>query len=101
MVYVTAASKVEAEKIVHVLLEERLIVCVNILGPVSSHFHWEGQITSTEEYLMIIKTEARLFARLEKRIRDLHSYTVPEVIVVPIIEGSKDYFNWMTNILNC
>ena len=101
MVYVTATSKAEAEKITHVLLDEHLIACVNIIGPVTSHFPWEGQIISAEEYLLIMKTDTRLFASLEKRVRALHSYTVPEVIAVPIIEGSKNYFNWLTTVLNC
>jgi periplasmic divalent cation tolerance protein len=100
MVYVTAASKAEAEKIACILLDERLIACVNILGPVFSHFHWEGKIDSAEEYLMIMKTYSCLFADLEKRVKALHSYTVPEILAVPIVEGSKNYFDWMSSVLN-
>ncbi|MCL2642835.1 MAG: divalent-cation tolerance protein CutA [Candidatus Bathyarchaeota archaeon] len=99
MVYVTVASKVEAENIARILLEERLVACVNILGPVFSHFCWEGKVDSAEEYLMIMKTDVRLFVGLEKRVGALHSYEVPEILAVPIVEGSKSYFDWMLSVL--
>jgi periplasmic divalent cation tolerance protein len=99
MVYVTTASKGEAEKIAEALLEENLIACANILGPVSSHFHWKGKIDSSEEFLMILKSRVDLFAVLEQRIRALHSYEVPEILAVPIVEGSKGYFDWMNSVL--
>jgi periplasmic divalent cation tolerance protein len=100
MVYVTAASKVEAEKIACTLLEERIVVCVNILGPVTSRFHWAGKIDLVEEYLLIMKTATCLFSGLEKRVRELHSYEVPEIVAVSIVEGSKSYFDWMISVLN-
>ncbi|MCL1977679.1 MAG: divalent-cation tolerance protein CutA [Candidatus Bathyarchaeota archaeon] len=100
MVYVTVASKVEAEKIAHALLSERLIACVNVIGPVFSHFHWGGKVDSVEEYLMIMKTCGDLFTVLEERVRVLHSYEVPEIIAVPIVDGSKKYFEWMAGALN-
>lgn len=100
MVYVTTSSKKEAEKIAQTLLEEHLIACANIVGPVSSHFHWNGIIDSAEEYLMILKSRADLFASLEARVRALHSYEVPEVIAVPIVDGSMGYLDWMSEALN-
>ena len=100
VVYVTTADRVEAERIVHVLLEERLIACANIIGSVSSYFHWEGKIVSAEECLIIMKTGAVLFEFLEARVRELHSYEVPEIIAVPIVDGSMYYFGWMTDVLN-
>jgi periplasmic divalent cation tolerance protein len=99
MVYVTAASKVEAEKIGQVLLSERLIACVNIVGPVLSRFLWEGRVDFAEEYLLIMKTRVGLFAALEGRVRVLHSYRVPEVIAVPIVEGSVAYLAWLSEVL--
>ncbi len=100
MVYVTTSSKAEAEKIAQSLLNERLIACANILGPVSSHFHWNNKIDSAEEFLMIMKSRADLFSALETRVRALHSYEVPEVIAVPIVDGSKGYLDWMVGVLN-
>ncbi len=99
MVYVTTASKAEAEKIAQTLLKERLIACANIIGPVSSHFHWSGKIDSAEEYLMIMKSHAGLFAELEQRVKTLHSYEVPEVLAVAISAGFKAYFEWMASVL--
>jgi len=99
MVYVTTSSKGEAEKIAHILLEERLIACVNIIGSVSSYFHWNGKIDSTKECLMLMKTRADLFEFLESRIRILHSYDVPEVLAVPIVNGSKEYIDWLSSVL--
>lgn len=99
MVYVTCASKAEAEKIAQTLLSERLIACANIVGPVSSHFHWKEKIDSAAEFLMIMKSRVDLFAALEQRVRALHSYEVPEVLAVPIVEGSKGYFDWMNKAL--
>jgi len=100
MVYVTTSNKVEAEKIAQTLLQERLIACANIVGPVSSHFHWKGKVDSQEEFLMILKSRADLFGVLESRVRALHSYEVPEVIAVPIVDGSKGYLDWMNEALN-
>jgi periplasmic divalent cation tolerance protein len=100
MVYVTTSSKAEAEKIVHTLLNEQLIACANIIGSVSSYFHWNGKIDSAEECLVIMKTSAELFVVLESRVSALHSYEVPEILAVPIVNGSKKYFDWINITLN-
>jgi len=99
LVYVTIDSKLEAERFARILLEERLVACVNVVGPVSSFFHWEGRVDFVEEYLMIMKTSVGLFGVLEERVRSLHSYSVPEVVAVPVVEGSKDYFGWLAGVL--
>jgi periplasmic divalent cation tolerance protein len=99
MVYVSASSKVEAERIAQVLLDERLVACVNIVGSVSSLFHWDGKMESAEECLLIMKSRGDLFETLEVRVRALHSYDVPEVIAVPIVLGSRKYFEWMDSVL--
>ncbi len=99
MVYVTCASKAEAVKIAQTLLSERLIACANIVGPVSSHFHWKEKIDVAEEFLMIMKSRVDLFTALEQRVKGLHSYEVPEILAVPIVEGSKEYFDWMNKVL--
>jgi periplasmic divalent cation tolerance protein len=99
MVYVTTANKIEAEKIARALLEECLVACVNVFGPVSSYFHWEGKIDLAEEYLLIMKTEDRLFVDLERCVRALHSYEVPEILAVPIVGGCQRYFDWMIGTL--
>jgi len=99
LVYVSVASSAEAEKIAQILLDERLIACVNLVDSVSSFFHWEGKNECSKECLLIMKTRTNLFAILEKRIKILHSYDVPEIIAVPIILGSEKYFDWMKSVL--
>jgi periplasmic divalent cation tolerance protein len=99
IVYVTVASKAEAEKIAQNLLSEHFIACANIVGPVSSYFYWSGKIDAAEEYLMIMKSRSDLFGALSERVKALHSYEVPEVIAVPIVDGARDYFDWMGSAL--
>ena len=96
IVFVTTASKTEAEKISRTLLEERLIVCANIVGPVVSFFHWKGNVDCADECLMVLKSRHDLFIALERRVKALHSYEVPEILALPIVEGSADYLAWMS-----
>jgi periplasmic divalent cation tolerance protein len=67
---------------------------------VQSVYRWEGKLEQSEEQLLIIKTQRRLFAALEKRVRELHSYSVPEIVALPIIEGSQDYLRWLGDQTN-
>lgn len=99
IVFVTTKDKAEAEKIAQTLLREKLIACANIISPIDSRFHWEGKIDSAEECLAIMKTHKSLFLELEKRVKVLHSYDVPEVLALPIVEGSADYLSWMRSAL--
>lgn len=99
IVLVTTTSKGEAEKITRTLLELRLIACGNIIGPVSSIFRWSGKIEETEEYLTIMKSHRGLFERLSKEVKTLHSYEVPEILAIPIIEGSNEYLIWLESCL--
>ncbi|MEI6079263.1 MAG: divalent-cation tolerance protein CutA [bacterium] len=95
IVMVTVPSKLEAEKISAIILDEGLCACVNILPAVKSLFHWEGKIDNAEEILLVIKTKSTSFSELEKLIKKNHSYKVPEIIAIPIILGSKDYLDWI------
>lgn len=95
VVYVTAGSPAEAERLARVLVDERLAACVNRIAPVQSVYRWEGKVEQSEEQLLIIKTQRSLFAVLEKRVRELHSYAVPEIVALPIIDGSQDYLRWL------
>jgi len=87
-----------SDKIARALVEERLAACVNV-SQVRSYFVWEGRLCVDPEELMIIKTEQRMVEALKKRILDLHSYQVPEIIVIPIKEGYESYLNWMAQAL--
>ena len=95
VVLVSCGSEEEAQKIGRALVEERLAACVNILSPVRSIYRWEGKIFDEGEWLLVIKTQAERFRELEPRIRSLHSYSVPEIISLPILEGSSPYLAWL------
>jgi len=95
VVYVTVGSPEEGERLAHALVEERLAACVNRVGPVRSVYRWQGQIERNNEELLIIKTKRALFERLKTRVQELHSYSVPEIIALPILEGSEPYLKWL------
>jgi len=95
IVIMTAPNKEEAVKIVHTLLEERLIACANIMDHVSSFFWWQGKIEDEKEVLVIMKSHENLFKKLSKRAMELHSYDTPEILALPIVNGSQSYLDWM------
>ena len=85
----------EARSLVDQLLEERLVACVNMLGPVVSRYHWEGKIDEGREMVLLMKTTTALKEQLRQRIRDLHSYTVPEVLEFEADSGLESYLDWV------
>lgn len=95
VILVTAGSETEAEIIARALVEEQLAACVNILSPVRSIYRWEGKIADDREWLLVIKTRAERFSAVEARVKALHSYQVPEVIALPIVQGSDAYMRWL------
>ena len=99
IVIMTAPNREEAVKIVRTLLEERLIACGNILDPVFSFFWWQGKIEEEKEVLVIMKSHEKLFKKLSKRVKELHSYDVPEILALPIVDGSSSYLEWLKSCL--
>jgi periplasmic divalent cation tolerance protein len=95
VVFVTCGSEEEALKIAHSLVEERLAACVNLVSPVRSIYRWEGKIWDEKEWILFIKTQKESFEELEKKVKSLHSYSVPEIIGLPIVEGSSSYLQWL------
>jgi periplasmic divalent cation tolerance protein len=95
LVSITASSEREGEKIASVLVKERLAACVNMIAGMKSTFRWKGQISNEEEVLLIVKTKDRLFEKVKKRVLELHSYEVPEVLALPILSGSEKYLSWI------
>jgi periplasmic divalent cation tolerance protein len=98
IVLITAPREDEAAKIARALVESRLAGCVNIIKNIRSIYSWEGKIEDEKEVLMIAKTRKKLFKALSKKVRELHSYTVPEIIAIPIVEGSPDYLKWLKEV---
>jgi periplasmic divalent cation tolerance protein len=88
-----------AKKIAMALVEEKLAACVNVT-PVRSYFFWKGKPCEEAEELMIIKTEMRLAERLAARIRELHTYELPEIIIIPITGGDERYLQWIGESLS-
>lgn len=98
VVFITASNEDEAAKIARTLVEARLAGCVNIIKNIRSIYSWQGKIEDEAEVLMIVKTQKPLFDALMKKVKELHSYTVPEIIAMPIIEGSEDYLKWLKEV---
>ncbi len=98
VVFVTTNSIDEARKIGNTLVQERLIACVNIIPQVESIFYWQEKVCNEKEALMIIKTRKSLINDIIKRVKSIHSYSVPEIIALPIISGSEDYLKWVGDV---
>lgn len=95
VVLITAPKEEDAVKIAKALVESRLAACANIVKNVRSIYRWEGKIEDDSEVLMIVKTKKSLFDKLSKKVKELHEYSVPEVIALPLTAGSEDYLNWL------
>ena len=91
----TADTMDLAQKIAHAIVQEGKAACVNILPGMRSVYHWGEKLRDDPEILLLIKSTGENFEQIRKRIRELHSYDVPEVIAVPITAGDPDYLNWL------
>ena len=94
-VYTTFPSLVEAERAGRALVERRLCACVNILPGMISHYWWQGAIERGEEVVMIIKTRASLAERASAAVKEMHSYTTPALLVLPIESVDQGYLDWL------
>ncbi len=95
IILVTAGDTAEAELISQKLVEKKLVACCSIVSPVSSLFHWKGNVEKETEALMILKSVKSHFDQIVTEVQKLHSYETPEIIAIPIIGGSDDYLNWI------
>ena len=95
VVFITAPNEEEAARIARSLVESRLAACVNIIHNIRSIYTWQGKIEDDAEVLMIVKTQIKRFDALAAKVRELHSYDVPEIISLPITDGSEDYLKWI------
>jgi periplasmic divalent cation tolerance protein len=95
VVFVTAPNEEEAAKIGRTLVEERLAACANIAPRIRSIYRWQGQVHDEEECLIIIKTATSLFEALQNRVKELHSYEVPEIVSFPVARGLPQYLDWV------
>jgi periplasmic divalent cation tolerance protein len=95
VVFITCKDAEEAQKVAQTLLKRRLAACVNILPEVNSHFWWQGKLDSSQENLLIVKTKESLLTDINKTVRKIHSYSVPEIIALPVVGGNQEYLDWI------
>jgi periplasmic divalent cation tolerance protein len=95
IIFTTAGSQEEASKIAHALVERRLAACVNIVQRIESVYRWQGKVETAEEWLLLIKTQAELFERVRDAVKELHSYDLPECVMLEVTAGSQQYLNWI------
>jgi periplasmic divalent cation tolerance protein len=97
LVYITTASRAEAERICQALLQDRLVACVNIVGPISARFWWQGRIAKSREVLVLAKTRAALARAVIRKVKSVHSYAVPCVATLSISQGNPDFLKWIAS----
>jgi len=95
----SSASAAEANRIARELVEKRLAACVNLVSGVRSVYRWKNEVEESEEVLLVIKTSRPLFDQVRIEIEKLHSYEVPEVIALHVVEGAEQYLEWMNREL--
>jgi periplasmic divalent cation tolerance protein len=91
----TVPDEAKGREIARTLVEERLAACVTVTAAVRSLYRWQGKIADETEFVLIIKTRRALFRRLEARLRQIHPYTVPEIVALPVVAGSAAYLRWI------
>ena len=98
-VVTVAASQEEAAKIAHALVSRRLAACAQVSGPITSTYHWQGKVETSQEWVCTIKTRQSHYAAVAAAIRGLHSYEVPEILATAVVSGDRDYLNWLAGEL--
>jgi periplasmic divalent cation tolerance protein len=93
----TTATEAEGKKIARELVESQLAACVNVIPGVRSIYRWEGRVEEAEEFLLVIKTTRPLTEEVRQAIAEMHSYELPEFVVLPIEAGSPEYLRWITD----
>ena len=97
IVLTTAGSQEDARKIAHMLVERRMAACVNIVPQIESVYRWQGKVELAVEWLLVIKTQASAFARVCDAAKELHSYDLPECVMLEVAAGSKEYLDWIAD----
>src|SRR6185437_5554513 len=95
IILTTAGSQEEAAKIAHALVERRLAACVNILPQIESVYRWQGKVETAQEWLLLIKTQTEFFERVRDAVKELHSYELPECVMLEVSDGSQKYLDWI------
>ena len=94
-VFTTVEKREDARKIAEVVVGRRLAACVQVVGPIGSTYWWKGKVEDAEEWLCLMKTRKELYGKLEAAVKSVHPYEEPEIIALPIVEGSEGYLRWI------
>lgn len=97
LIYITTANRKEAKLAGDALLKERLVACVNLLGPMESHYWWQGRLEAAREWLLLAKTRANLVPAVIKAVKALHSYQTPCIVSLPLVSGNPAFLSWLEN----
>ncbi|MCS7258262.1 MAG: divalent-cation tolerance protein CutA [candidate division WOR-3 bacterium] len=100
IIFTSYPNRSSAQKIAKILVKNRLAACVQILGPIESHYWWKTRQEKSKEYLVLIKSTKKKYLEIEKTITDLHPYEIPEIIAVPVSLGFSKYLNWMSDSIS-
>lgn len=95
----TTDKKIDADRLSGTLVERKLAACVQVVGPIESTYRWKGKVEQAEEWLCLIKSTAAMYEAVEKAIREVHPYEVPEIVALPIVRGSRTYLDWLRDAL--
>ena len=99
VIFIACANNKEAAVIANVLLQKKLVACVNIIEKINSFFWWQGKIDSAKEVLLIAKSKKTNFKKIARLVKAKHSYDIPEIIALPVIAGHKLYLEWIDGSL--
>jgi len=97
VVYTTIDNIQDARKIAHTLVEEQIVACANVIPKIESVYRWKGKIENDDECIIIVKTSDSNVKKTIQRIKELHKYELPDIIVLPVIGGLKDYLDYIVN----
>ncbi len=100
VILITAPALDKGEEIARALVTEGIAACVSIIPRITSVYRWEGKVCEDEEVLLLVKSPKSLFPRIRDRVKSLHSYDIPEIIALPVIDGLPDYLEWLKNATN-
>jgi len=95
LVYITTSGEEESKKIGNIIVEEKLAACVNIIASIESIYLWKGEIEDDKESILIAKTKVSNIDKIIKRVKEIHSYETPAILAIPVIDGSKDYLEYL------
>jgi periplasmic divalent cation tolerance protein len=99
-VVTTTETRTDAQRIAIAVVEKRLAGCAQVLGPITSTYWWKEKVETAEEWLCVVKSRTDLYGELEKAIRGIHPYEVPEILAIPVVKGSKSYLEWLDSEIN-